>query len=174
MGVAGQLVQTVGINALPPEVQSAIREKVERFSDFDEEQRPPRRTRFRGVRHQRRRENLLEDRLLRGRIVRVGFRRPVRRRALLSGPHDHAGRGVLSHDSETSGQGKLHHTADANREFQVKRKARSYNVRFVGGQMADSGASASPGSVLFFRSTKAYVIGERLLLHFFEMLDHCH
>jgi hypothetical protein len=67
-----------------------------------------------------------------------------------------------------------YHLADANREFQVKRKARSFNVRFGGGQMADSGASASPGSVLFFRSTKAYVIGESLLLHLFEMLDHCH
>ena len=34
MGVAGRLVQTAGISALPPQIQSAIREKVERFSDF--------------------------------------------------------------------------------------------------------------------------------------------
>lgn len=36
MGVAGRLIQTEGINALPPEEQSAIREKVENFSDFSE------------------------------------------------------------------------------------------------------------------------------------------
>ena len=34
MGVAGRLVQTAGISALPEETQSAIREKVERFNDF--------------------------------------------------------------------------------------------------------------------------------------------
>jgi hypothetical protein len=34
MGVACRLVQTEGISALPPEDQSAIREKVERFNDF--------------------------------------------------------------------------------------------------------------------------------------------
>ena len=34
MGVTGRLVQTAGISALPPQVQSAIRENVERFSDF--------------------------------------------------------------------------------------------------------------------------------------------
>ncbi len=36
MGVAGKLVQTQGISALPPAEQSAIREKVETFSDFTE------------------------------------------------------------------------------------------------------------------------------------------
>ena len=35
MGVAGRLVQTCGINALPEEDQSAIREKVETFDDFN-------------------------------------------------------------------------------------------------------------------------------------------
>ena len=34
MGVAGRLVQTSGISALPPEDQSAIREKVETFDAF--------------------------------------------------------------------------------------------------------------------------------------------
>ena len=34
MGVAGIVVQTEGINALPPRDQSAIREKVERFAIF--------------------------------------------------------------------------------------------------------------------------------------------
>ena len=34
MGVAGKLVRTIGISALPPEDQSAIREKVERYNDF--------------------------------------------------------------------------------------------------------------------------------------------
>jgi hypothetical protein len=34
MGIAGKLVQTEGICALPPSEQSAIREKVETFSDF--------------------------------------------------------------------------------------------------------------------------------------------
>lgn len=34
MGVAGQLIQTQGINALPAQDQSAIREKVELFNDF--------------------------------------------------------------------------------------------------------------------------------------------
>lgn len=34
MGVACRLVQTQGISALPPAEQSAIREKVETFSDF--------------------------------------------------------------------------------------------------------------------------------------------
>lgn len=36
MGVAGKLFQTQGISALPPAEQSAIREKVETFSDFSE------------------------------------------------------------------------------------------------------------------------------------------
>lgn len=36
MGVAGKLVQTQGISALPPAEQSAIRQKVETFSDFGE------------------------------------------------------------------------------------------------------------------------------------------
>lgn len=36
MGVAGRLVQTHGISALPPAEQSAIRQKVETFSDFSE------------------------------------------------------------------------------------------------------------------------------------------
>jgi arylsulfatase A-like enzyme len=36
MGVAGKLVQTQGISALPQAEQSAIREKVETFSDFTE------------------------------------------------------------------------------------------------------------------------------------------
>ncbi len=40
MGVAGKLVQTHGINLLSPEEQSAIREKVENFSDFPEENDP--------------------------------------------------------------------------------------------------------------------------------------
>ena len=35
MGVAGVLVQTDGINALPLEEQSAIREKVEQFDAFN-------------------------------------------------------------------------------------------------------------------------------------------
>jgi hypothetical protein len=39
-GVAGRLVQTAGISALPPEVQSAIREQVERFSDFSADNDP--------------------------------------------------------------------------------------------------------------------------------------
>jgi hypothetical protein len=34
LGIGGRLVQTEGICALPAEQQSAIREKVERFSDF--------------------------------------------------------------------------------------------------------------------------------------------
>jgi Protein of unknown function (DUF3768) len=35
MGVASRLVQTAGICALPAEEQSAIREKVEKFTDFN-------------------------------------------------------------------------------------------------------------------------------------------
>ena len=40
MGVAGRLYVTEGIAALPPEDQSAIREKVERFSDFSSDNDP--------------------------------------------------------------------------------------------------------------------------------------
>ena len=40
MGVAGRLVQTAGISALPPQVQSVIRENVERFSDFSPDNDP--------------------------------------------------------------------------------------------------------------------------------------
>jgi hypothetical protein len=40
MGIAGKLVQTVGINALPLAAQSAIREKVEKFNAFTEDKDP--------------------------------------------------------------------------------------------------------------------------------------
>ena len=40
MGVAGKLVQTAGINALPAADQSAIREKVETFSHFTSDNDP--------------------------------------------------------------------------------------------------------------------------------------
>jgi hypothetical protein len=40
MGVAGRVVQTPGICALPPEDQSAIRERVETFEDFGEDNDP--------------------------------------------------------------------------------------------------------------------------------------
>jgi len=40
MGVAGRLVQTRGINALPLADQSAIREKVEKFDDFTSDNNP--------------------------------------------------------------------------------------------------------------------------------------
>lgn len=40
MGIGGRLVQTQGINALPPEDQSAIREKVEAFNDFTPDNDP--------------------------------------------------------------------------------------------------------------------------------------
>ena len=40
MGVAGLVVQTAGINALPYAEQSAIREKVEKFDDFSEDNNP--------------------------------------------------------------------------------------------------------------------------------------
>jgi hypothetical protein len=40
MGVAGRLVQTAGISALPPQIQSVIRENVERFSDFSPDNDP--------------------------------------------------------------------------------------------------------------------------------------
>lgn len=40
MGVAGRLVQTEGINALSPDDQSVIREQVENFSDFPEDNDP--------------------------------------------------------------------------------------------------------------------------------------
>ena len=40
MGIGGRLVQTEGVCALPEEDQSAIREKVERFDDFTEDNDP--------------------------------------------------------------------------------------------------------------------------------------
>jgi len=40
MGVAGKVIQTQGICALPPEDQSQIREKVETFNDFTEDNDP--------------------------------------------------------------------------------------------------------------------------------------
>jgi uncharacterized protein DUF3768 len=40
MGVAGKAVQTSGISALPPAEQSAIRQKVETFSDFSKDNDP--------------------------------------------------------------------------------------------------------------------------------------
>ena len=39
-GLAGRVVQTDGITALPPATQSAIREKVESFDDFTEDNDP--------------------------------------------------------------------------------------------------------------------------------------
>lgn len=40
MGVAGRVYQTIGISALPPEDQSAIREKVETFAAFTPDNDP--------------------------------------------------------------------------------------------------------------------------------------
>lgn len=40
MGIACRVVQTEGIDALPPRDQSAIREKVETFNDFTPENDP--------------------------------------------------------------------------------------------------------------------------------------
>lgn len=40
LGLAGRLVQTQGISALPPEDQSAIRERVERFDAFTPDNDP--------------------------------------------------------------------------------------------------------------------------------------
>jgi hypothetical protein len=40
MGIAGRLIQTKGFNALPPHVQSAIREKVEIFDNFTSDNDP--------------------------------------------------------------------------------------------------------------------------------------
>lgn len=40
MGVAGRLMQTSGISALPAAAQSAIREKVETFDAFDRDNNP--------------------------------------------------------------------------------------------------------------------------------------
>ena len=40
MGVAGRVVQTQGIGALPPDVRSAIFEKVELFDSFTEDNDP--------------------------------------------------------------------------------------------------------------------------------------
>jgi hypothetical protein len=49
MGVAGRLFMTKGIAALPPEDQSAIREKVENFSEGKRIVRVRRSTRLTGV-----------------------------------------------------------------------------------------------------------------------------
>ena len=40
MGIAGKLFQTEGVSALPAADQSAIREKVETFKDFSEDNDP--------------------------------------------------------------------------------------------------------------------------------------
>ena len=40
MGIAGRLVQTVGISSLPPQDQSAIRQKVETFDAFNPDNNP--------------------------------------------------------------------------------------------------------------------------------------
>jgi Protein of unknown function (DUF3768) len=40
MGVAGRVLQTAGISALPSNVQSAIREKVELFNEFTSDNDP--------------------------------------------------------------------------------------------------------------------------------------
>lgn len=40
MGLGGRLVQTAGITALPPAAQSAIREQVERFTNFTPDNDP--------------------------------------------------------------------------------------------------------------------------------------
>jgi len=40
MGLECRLIQTMGINALPSEDQSAIREKVETFKDFNQDNDP--------------------------------------------------------------------------------------------------------------------------------------
>lgn len=40
MGIAGRLVQTQGVNALPQHVQSAIRVKVETFNEFTPDNDP--------------------------------------------------------------------------------------------------------------------------------------
>ena len=40
MGIAGRLLQTRGISALPPSVQAAIRKKVETFDDFTADSDP--------------------------------------------------------------------------------------------------------------------------------------
>jgi hypothetical protein len=40
LGVAGCVVQTEGISALPYEDQSAIREKIEKFDDFSQDNDP--------------------------------------------------------------------------------------------------------------------------------------
>ena len=40
MGIAGRLLQTEGISALPAAEQSAIREKVETFNDFTDDNDP--------------------------------------------------------------------------------------------------------------------------------------
>jgi len=40
MGIASRVVQTPGITALPPRVQSTIRERVETFATFNEDNNP--------------------------------------------------------------------------------------------------------------------------------------
>jgi hypothetical protein len=40
MGIIGKVFQTSGISALPPAEQSKIREKVENFNDFNEDNDP--------------------------------------------------------------------------------------------------------------------------------------
>lgn len=40
MGVACMLVQTIGVNMLPPEEQSRLREAVETFNDFNNDNDP--------------------------------------------------------------------------------------------------------------------------------------
>jgi hypothetical protein len=51
MGVAGRLVQTAGICALPLEEQSAIREKVETFNDFGPDNDPHHEHDFGAIEH---------------------------------------------------------------------------------------------------------------------------
>ena len=69
MGIAGRLVQTSGISALPPEDQSAIREKVETFDAFTPDNDPHRERDFGAFRAQRR-AHFLEDRLLRHHVTK--------------------------------------------------------------------------------------------------------
>jgi hypothetical protein len=84
MGVAGRLVQTCGISALPLADQSAIRQKVEQFDVFTQDN-DPRLRRF----LTQRRAHLLEDRLLRH-DVDLWQRRPDRPAADRPGFDDHA------------------------------------------------------------------------------------
>lgn len=52
LGVGGKFVITEGIAALPPEDQSAIREKVERFDDFKEANNPHGERDFGTIKHE--------------------------------------------------------------------------------------------------------------------------